>query len=282
MRSGSRVLFPVIGLAITAVLAWSFLAAVQAAPAKLRIDRVQLASALLGPVRSAFYPGEAVVIRFELIGAGLTKGGELSLETGITIKDGKGALVADVPVAAGIRTPNLFQADRIPCFFSIPPQVFSKPGTYKVTLHANDKTSPVPRTVRHSLEVTFVEKAFYLGNRRITLDPQGAYETAGPFRVGQTLFFCQHVVGYGMKEGKVHLQLDLEVRDDAGKVIGSKENHHTLQSAVTPVPPFLLMSAFMNLTRPGSYKIHIAITDHILKKKDVAVYDITVLENTAK
>ena len=261
-----------VGLALAALLLAS-------APARaedgLRFERVQVAGSLLRGPRSEFHPGEAVVIRFDLVGVGVTSKGDLALETGIRLEDQRGRVLANEPVAAGIRSPNLFRTDRVPCFFSIPPHVAAAPGVYTATLLATDRSRPEPRQARHRVSFVLTERGFHLGNRRITLDAQGVYETRGPFRVGQTLFFCQHVVGYGVEGGRARLRLDVEVRDRQGKVVGRKEEFSRLESEVPGRPPFLLMSSFLSLTSPGSYEVRVTVTDLVLGERETAVYRIT-------
>lgn len=267
--------------AVAAALAvWACLgsgAVASAAPAELRLERLRLAGSLLGAPRAEFRAGEVVVVRFDVAGATLTASGELALETGIRVRDADGKLIADEPVVASVQTPNLFRADAIPCFFSIPPQILAGPGPYTISVRAVDRSTTPARAAHGKVTVTFAPPGFGLGNRRITLDAQGAYEAAGPYRVGQTVFFCQHVLGYGVREGAVDLQLDVEVRDLDGALLGAKEAFHRLNQPVPGRPPFLTTAAFLSLTRAGSFEVRVTVIDRVLGERATAAYRVTVV-----
>ena len=246
----------------------------------LEIDRIEVATSMLGDPVAEIRPGEAAVIRFSCRGAGSDDQGHLRLETGIVVRDAKGKVIVDQPRGPGVQAPDLFKSDRVPAFFMVPPHLLPGPGSYRITLLARDLSQQPAVSASAELTLTVAKAGFSLVNPRRCLDPQGSFESRGPYVVGQALFLCQNAAGFARVGGNIDMSVDVEVRSRSGLVLGVQKPVDRLQGPVEANVPAFPINVILNLSKAGRFKVTVTVTDLVSKEQRSVTHEVEVEEQS--
>lgn len=251
---------------LLALLALSGAARAQTGTA-LAVDGFELAESRFGPAKQTaiFAPGERIFVRCTARGLGVDAAGDMVLGVGLALDRPP----AEVEPKEAIRAPDAFGARAVPVAVSFPVGGAATAGEHALALVLEDRVTHA-RAAREAKVTLRAPDGPTALNAYFAADAEGEIERPGEFRVGETIRLAFGVVGLAAQGGRVRLEGDLEIRDQAnGATLSRRPKVLALEGGALKGVPALDAAVAATATRPGRFLFRVTIRDRNARREAV-------------
>jgi hypothetical protein len=250
------------------VAALCLLAGPSLAQAKLEIRDVQTSHGQLGPERKSneYIAGDQVYFRYTVAGFRLDEEGRIRGELRLTVKgaEGKKKLDRKVPLQQVVA----LGGETMPAFASFNLDEDFPPGEYELTVELTDRL--LMESASFQRKIICKAEEFALVQVRFYQDAAGEVPARVGGTVSQTLFVKLKAVGFDHGRDEIDIEMEMTVLDEAGKPVVPKPIragfHNEKPDEVKKIDRINL-SGTLTLNRAGNFRLRIAVTDKLTKKK---------------
>jgi hypothetical protein len=243
------------------------LATVATAQAKLQIQDIKAAHGLLGPERKSLLiqPYDEVLFRYTLTGVQVDGEGKADLTEAVALVDASGKTLLEQ---------KLPQNDLLPLgggktfgFVRLTLDEVVPPGDYTLKVTVTDNLAK--ETVSFERKLTSKEPTLSIVAPSFFADPEGKIPASTSGLVGQKLFFHFKCIGFDRSQGKIDVDMHVQILDDKGtdtmpkpiQVSLKTEDPDQLKKA-----KFLTFNGDLTLHRAGKFTLRLTVLDKVSKK----------------
>lgn len=249
---------------------WSFALAIglivvsSSVQAELQLTNIEAVHGEYGPLREelSIYPQEELLFRFLVEGVSVDEQGRSDLELSRTILDSDGEVLAsDATPTAGVLA---LGGSTMPGTASLAFGPDVTPGIYQLIIGAKDNLSGEEAEFRREVAVRPTE--FAIVNPRFSYDEEGAIAAPVGGLLGQSLYFTLQAIGFDRTQGKLSLEMKVQLFDENSEPLMPQPIYAELASDdadVVAEVPHVTFSGQMALNRAGEFTIEVIVTDRI-------------------
>lgn len=245
-------------------LAIGLLAVSSSVQAELQLTNIEAVHGEYGPLREelSIYPQEELLFRFLIEGVTVDEKGSSNVDLSRTILDPDGEVLAsDGTPTSGVLA---LGGSTMPGTASLTFSPGTPPGVYQLIIGVKDNLSGEEAEFRREVNVRPTE--FAIVNPRFAYDSDGTIAAPVGGLLGQSLYFTLQAIGFDRTQGKLSLEMNVQLFDADSEPLMPEPIHAELASddaEVVADAPHVTFSGQMALNRAGEFTIEVIVTDRI-------------------
>ncbi|HOX37251.1 MAG TPA: hypothetical protein PL033_04610 [Candidatus Brocadiia bacterium] len=260
-------------------LAFVLVAALSAsASAELKIENLAFRMAKYGPVcgKAEYCVGETVYLTCDMTGMQTDPEGRVDVEINMTVQTREGQVLVPSKRVVALQEKPLYSAGRLAVVLNVTPGAEWPKGEYVVKVEAGDRAANA--TAGAEFAFTLTPPRFGLLDARMALDAEG--QALIPFHVqkGMHAYILMTLAAptYG-ENNLLDISLDINVRDEAGNLVGSQNVLDVRQNLGQPIL-FIPVNVSLSFNVPGKLEYELVVLDRNSRKAESVKLPVVVHE----
>jgi hypothetical protein len=249
----------------------------------LQLKNVRATFGPLGQERkdSKVLGGDAYFVSFDIEGLKVRDDGQVkySMSMDLTNKEGKSQYKQEPQELEAF---NALGGSRVPAFAHILIGTDTPEGEYTLKVTVKDRATEKSDTLTRKFEVLPRKFGLVQINMSYQAPAQNVFLPAPPLGVpGQTFLVNFAVVGFDLdksRKDQPNIETSMRVLDEDGKPTLAKPYSGEAKEVDAQFKRVIPMQFFLQLNRPGKFKIEVKATDKVGGKTAEQILDLTVVE----